>query len=795
VWQRVLGLALVERIVRSAGDRPRRRAVRRGAWTFCFLAGSAILAACSIGSWDTPQPDPHDNRPPDVMDRIRGLDLAPRFPGPAETVSPNTPRSSRAAVYPGNSAGTVAEPAQGQAQADAPANGDGYDLNFENAPVATLAKVILGDILGVGYTIDPRVQGTVSLSSGRPVPKSDILFVLENALRLSNVALVHDRSGYRLLPAGEAVGTGSMDKLATAQPGYGISVIPLRYVSAQTVIKLVDGFAVKPGLMRADAARNILILQGSGTERRNAIDIAASFDMDWMRGQSVGIFPVRNSTPEPIITEIEKIMDSGEAGLAQGMVKFQPVTRMNAVLVVSRKPEFLKAAGEWIARLDQSSTASTNLRVYRLRYGDARRVAALLTDVFVGRTAGGLDSASAQIAPGAGQTSSSSGGPLAALSMPTSNAASAAGGGTGPSTFGASTRTPSIGGAETGQSTSTPGNALGGDRGLLGGDNRGGTQGPGVLPGVRITADVANNSILVYASQEAHRVVQQTIRQIDRPQLQVAIDATIAEVTLNDHLTYGVQFYLSSKQAGLKPDQGSILNSLGGAVLAQQLPGFNFLVGNAAAPNLILDALHTVTDVRVLSNPSLVVLDNQPAILQVGDSVPISTGTATVLTANNTVVNTIDYRNTGIILRVVPRINTNGNVVLDIEQEISNVSPTSVANSLTPTVSQRKVKSSIAVQSGQTVLLAGLISDTENITRPGIPLLDEIPGLGQVFAHKDKTVGRTELIIFIRPQIIRDAVDANVVAEELRSKMNGRLIGSNNRTPTKGTLEGPPPFR
>jgi general secretion pathway protein D len=766
--------------------------VRRGAWTLCFLAGSAILAACSIGAWDTPQPNPHDNRPPDVMDRIRGLDLAPRFPGPAQTVSPNTPSSSRASVYAGNGAGTVAEPAQGQAQADAPANGDGYDLNFENAPVATLAKVILGDILGVGYTIDPRVQGTVSLSSGRPVAKSDILFVLENALRLSNVALVHDRSGYRLLPAGEAVGTGSMDKLATAQPGYGISVIPLRYVSAQTVIKLVDGFAVKPGLMRADASRNILILQGSGTERRNAIDIVSSFDVDWMRGQSVGIFPVRNSAPEPIIAEIEKIMDSGEAGLAQGMVKFQPVGRMNAILVVSRKPDILKAAGEWIARLDQSSTASTNLRVYRLRYGDARKVAALLTDVFVGRAAGGLDSASAQIAPGAGQTSSSSGGPLAALSMPTQNAA---GGGSGPSTFGASTRTPATGGgAETGQSTSTPGNALGGDRGLLGGDNRGGTQGPGVLPGVRITADVANNSLLVYASLEAHRIVQQTLRQIDRPQLQVAIDATIAEVTLNDQLTYGVQFYLSSKQAGLKPDQGSIINSLGGAVLAQQLPGFNFLVGNAAAPNLILDALHTVTAVRVLSNPSLVVLDNQPAILQVGDSVPISTGTATVLTANNTVVNTIDYRNTGIILRVVPRINSNGNVVLDIEQEISNVVPGSAA--LTPTVSQRKVKSSIAVQSGQTVLLAGLISDTENITRPGVPLLDELPGaLGDLFAHKDKTVGRTELIIFIRPQIIRDAVDANVVAEELRSKMNGRLIGSNNRSPVKGTLEGPPPFR
>ena len=312
-----------------------------------------------------------------------------------------------------------------------------------------------------------------------------------------------------------------------------------------------------------------------------------------------------------------------------------------------------------------------------------------------------------------------------------------------------------------------------------------------MLPGVRVTADVTNNSVLVYASQEAHRIVQQTLMQIDRPQMQVAIDATIAEVTLNDQLSYGVQFFLNSQNADLKPDKGSIINSLGGAVIGQQLPGFNFLIGSAATPNLILDALHTITDVKVLSNPSLVVLDNQPAILQVGDQVPISTGSATVLTANNTVVSTIDYRNTGIILKVVPRINSGGNVVLDVEQEISNVVPGTQSVQNTPTISQRRVKSSIAVQTGQTVLLAGLISETENLTRPGVPLLDELPAVGDFFAHKNKTVARTELIIFIRPQIIRDAVDANVVAEEMRTKMNGRMIGSNNRVPIKGTQEGP----
>jgi general secretion pathway protein D len=214
-------------------------------------------------------------------------------------------------------------------------------------------------------------------------------------------------------------------------------------------------------------------------------------------------------------------------------------------------------------------------------------------------------------------------------------------------------------------------------------------------------------------------------------------------------------------------------------LLGRVLPGFNFLVGSENSPRVILDALHGVTNVKVLSNPSLVVLDNQAATLQVGDQVPFSTGTATVLTANNTVVNTIDYKNTGIILRVLPRANANGNIVLDIEQEISNVAAGSAA-SLTPTISQRRVKSSIAVASGQTVLLAGLISETENKMRQGIPLLDSIPGVGDAFSHQNTARSRTELILFIRPTVIKDAVDAHVIAEEMRSKMNNRLVGTSN---------------
>jgi general secretion pathway protein D len=502
-----------------------------------------------------------------------------------------------------------------------------------------------------------------------------------------------------------------------------------------------------------------------------------------MKGQSVGIFPVRNSSPEPVISELEKIMDSGEGGLGQNVVKFQPMSRLNAILVVSQKPDYLKRAGTWIARLDKSDTDGVNLKAYPLRYGNSKLIVALLNDMLIGHGAtsgGSLDSASSQISPGGGVSMSSSGGgnPVAALSgMPTA----AAGASTPVTGAGLSARPAPNPSAQ----DSLPGASNSGTRSTSNG---------GVLQNVRITADVTNNAVLVYANAESQRVVEQTIRQIDRPQRQIAIEATIAEVTLNDQLNYGVQYFLASQKGSISQTipgvattgttaiepASNAVNAAAGALLGRALPGFNLLVGAENSPRVILDALHNLTNVKVLSNPSLVVLDNQPATLQVGDQVPFSTGTATVLTANNTVVNTIDYKNTGIILRVLPRANANGNVVLDIEQEISSVAAGTTPGSLTPTISQRRVKSSIAVASGQTVLLAGLISETENKQRQGIPLLDSIPGVGEAFSHQTNSRARTELILFIRPTLIRDPVDAHVIAEEMRSKMNSRLVGTSN---------------
>jgi general secretion pathway protein D len=681
----------------------------------------------------------------------------------------------------------AAEPTPGEdgraAGADpAPETADGYTLNFDNSPIANVAKVVLGDILGLRYTIDPRAQGSINLSSSRPIAKRDLLFVLESGLRANNLAMIKEAGGYRIAPFGDTGAFGATDRADSAEaatPGYGMTVIPLRYVSGATIVRLLEGFSTRPGTVRADPSGRLMLVVGTGDERRTAIETVHQFDVDWMRGQSVGLFPIRHGNSTAIAGELEKIMDSGEAGLGHGLVKLQDLTQQNAVLVVAARPQLLEAAKRWVDRLDSGAISGAGVHVYKVRYGDAKQLAQLLNSMFGSGGASGESDAN-QLAPGAGSRQLTAadrltgGRPQSSGATGTSGAAGlgaggAAGGGVNNgagAALGVNGGNSPFGGLQTAALNSAFASAG------QGGDSS-------VLPGVRITADPADNSLLIYGSAENYRTVERALQQIDRPKAQVAIDVTIAEVTLNDQLNYGVQYYLANHiqmaEAGLTGTGGPLGSS-------DVPPGFNVLIGSAATPHVIINALHQLTDVKILSNPSLMVLDNQEATLEVGDQVPVPTGSATVLSANNAVVNTIDYKNTGIILDVIPRVSPDNTIQLDISQEISNVvagtgsTGSSTSSAQAPTISERKVKSAITVTSGQMVMLAGLIADTQSKTRSGIPVLDQLPMVGGAFSSSGKQTQRTELIILIKPQIVRDAVDASRVAEQLRAKMRGGRI-------------------
>src|SRR5208282_964033 len=378
------------------------------------------------------------------------------------------------------------------------------------------------------------------------IAKKDMLFVLENALHANNLNMVRDASGYRIVPASDG-GIGAIDRAEGSggvEPGYGMTVIPLEYVSGATLVKLLEGFAARPGAVRTDPTGKLLIVLGAGSERQFALDTVRSFDVDWLQGQSVGMYPVKNSTPEPVVSELEKIMDTGDSGLGHGLVKFEAVARLNSILIVATKPDLLRAAQRWISRLDEPSAASASVKVYKVRYGAAKHIAEMLTQIFVAGP-GSAESPANEIAPSSGMKALTTEQRLTGGKPADPSAPAQGGAGAGP--HGAA-----------GQFGGVPVATLNSELGALG-FGQGGSGGP-QMPNVRVTADPANNSALIFANADEYKIIERTLNQLDRPRMQVAIEVTIAEVTLNDQLNYGVQFFLSN---------GALSNTLNGQIPSQ----------------------------------------------------------------------------------------------------------------------------------------------------------------------------------------------------------------------------------
>jgi general secretion pathway protein D len=718
---------------------------------FLSLAMAFFLAACQASG---PGGQPGFEGLSSIFDE----DLSarqPRQPGSAVTAQSGTTSASRGselqdAIYIG-----TGQSGSGGQTVSSFEPGD-VTLNFENADIREVVQSILGNTLGENYVIDPNVAGSVTVSSARPIAKDDLPQVLEIILQMNGAALIRDGQTYRVTLEGS--GVASAADVGDARAGYGISILPLRHVSAQTLISLIDGFGARPGSVRAEAARNLLIVLGNSADRRAAIETAMTFDADWMQDQAVAVLPLRHAKPEAIIPELERIFSSRQGGVGQDLVQFMPMQRLKAILVVSPRRNVIENARVWVHRLDtENPDLNANVVVYRVKYRDAKKLAPLLNSLFSGGGGGALsESPSDQIEPG---------GDAATTDALTSG-------------FG--------GGQDQGEGQADQGGAPGQDliadaanQPDIGGVNPivvGEPAGEAAPTGgqIRIQADVANNSLIIYANLEMREQILKALERIDVPQLQVAINVTMAELRLTDELRYGIQYFLKSKSLGLGRDNGLISLFAGNETsIGQVAPGFNFLLGSRASPDVIVDAFDGITDVQVLSSPSLVVVENETAKFQVGDQIPIVTRAAQSVTDPEApIVAEVEYRDTGIILNIKPRIAENGVVTLDIGQEISNVAAGS-GTAENPVISTRTVKSQIAVNDGQTVLLGGLISEQGRRDRAGIPGLHRAPIIGGLFGQRGNSNNRTELIILIRPSVIRGGEDAQQVAEELRSRLWG----------------------
>ncbi|HEX8375422.1 MAG TPA: secretin N-terminal domain-containing protein, partial [Geminicoccaceae bacterium] len=531
-------------------------------------------------------------------------------------------------------------------RATAARGGEGVTLNFDRADIREVVKVVLGEVLGRNYTIDAQVAGEVTLASAAPVAEADLLGVLESVLRGNNATLV-DLGGnnYQIVPLENAPARPEIAPIGgpppRLRPGYGVTIVPLRNIASTAAAQFIQPLVTTPEDIRIDTSRNLLLFSGSQGERQAIVDVLADLDVNWLADKSIGIFPLKVTAAESVIPELQAIfgpLDPTSADVP--LVRFVPVARLNAIIAVGTNPAQIREVERWVARLDRGRTVGTQFFVYNLKHAVAEDVAKLLNEIY-------------------------------------SDAPGATGSSTGPVPTGPAGLAPPGSAPDTGDEGSGGGGddgSGGGEIGLPGGGFTpasapgGGSGGSGGSGAVKVVANRVNNSLLIRATPQIYETIESTLLRLDTAPLQVLIEATIVEVLLTDALRYGVQYFIQAIGFRFGFNSSDAGGGDFGLTPSPLIPGFNF-ISTVGQSNVTIDALARLTDVKVLSSPSVVVQDNSEATLTVGDEVPITTRSAIgVEDVDSPVVNNIEYRNTGVILKVKPRINQNGVVSLDIAQ-------------------------------------------------------------------------------------------------------------------------------
>jgi general secretion pathway protein D len=758
-----------------------RRATARLRSTTAAIALLAILTGCTSGNWDTSL----DASP--VTTKTTGKTPFQSDTGGSADVE-NRP-AQKATIQKGT--GQIVQPGGARAEAKAEENGD-ITLNFVNASVRDVADAVLGQMLHLNYTVDPKAQGTITMQTSRPVTKDAVLPLLEGALQANGIALVRSDDSYRLVPLAGAARSSvpaSARGPAPGAAGYSLQIIPLKYASATQLQKVLEPFVPTGDVLQIDEARNLLLLSGTQRDIDSFIRLVNVFDVDGLNGMSFGLFPLKQGSAASVARELTTIMSSASGG--SGAVRVIPIERINSILLIAAQPGYIQKGQEWIDRLDAGMDESAaRLYVYYVQNSRAADLAKVLGSMFGGAS---IQNAGPQTAPGSatsmlgggfggggfgGGVGGYGGGGVGGYGGGGFGGAGGFGGGLGSQ---ANPAPPILGQAPTpGQGPS--GTATSGGTGLegalpppVGVDDRTG-QGGGLGAGgpqgaqrTQIVADEKNNALVIRAKPSEYRMIEAALKKLDILPQQILIEATVAEVTLNDNLQYGLQWFFKAGGAKLTFSQAA------SGALTQAFPGFSAIFGSSSA-QAVLNALQDITTVNVVSAPHLMVLDHQTAMLQVGDQVPIATQQAvSVAVAGAPVVNSIQLISTGVILRVTPRVNANGIATLEIEQEVSAAVKTTTSTLDSPTIQQRRLRTVVAVGNGETLALGGLIQEQKTRDRSGLPFLSEIPILGALGSNTTNGLKRTELLILLTPTVVHDSEDARAVTDELQQRMHSLL--------------------
>lgn len=607
--------------------------------------------------------------------------------------------------------GTAGAPHENEAVTKPGSNAKKININFQDADVRGVASAILGEMLKLNYSIDPAVQGKITLRTGSPIMYDSVLPALEAALSTVSAAILVQDGLVQVVPlesvAKRASRAQRIDTAYRQLPGFAIEIIPLRYVSAREIQRVLESFAPKGSILQADDAHNHLVIAGTSQDRDAIRQTVAGFDMDGIQGMSFALYKTEQTDPDQLVAELRQIFQP-PLELVTQRVRLVSIPRMQSILGISKHRADLELLELWIRKLDGASKlGGRRLFVYKVQNGIAKDLARGLQIVF---DSGGDEP---QAAP--------KGNEAAPAQMPSQ------------------------------------------------GERRG-----------RIVANDDNNSLLVFATEQEYRTLREVLKQIDVRPRQVMIEAMLAEVALGDNLRYGLQWFFSSGENTIT------LSSADTGAVASQFPGFSLLYSGSANARLVLNALKAHTDVKILSSPKLTVLNNQKAELSVGDQIPILTQVAQGTSAPGApIVTSIQMRDTGVILEVTPRIGDDGNVILEVMQEVSDVATTTTSGIDSPTIQRRRIRSVVATRDGATVALGGLIREARNTGKSGVPLLGDLPVVGNLFRSNSTESRRTELLVLLVPHIMRDPADTQAIVDALLESMPATSELTNHAIPIR----------
>ena len=674
--------------------------------------------------------------------------VAPQ-PSPTEQAQAPPPREPVIVEGTGRMLGTPGS----QRTSVPPAAGDGYQLTFVDTEISSVVASVIGDGLGLPYVVDPQVKGVMTLQAARPLSRDEVLPALEAALNVYGAALINVGGVYQVVAIKDAPRrVGGLRGPGQGGVGFAVQIVPLRFASATDMQKVLRPFAPDGGILHIDEGRNLLMLAGTSRELAVMKDVVATFDVDWLAGMSFALYPVEYVDAKTITGELATIFADPRSPIGN-VVRLVPLSRLNSVMVVTHEPSYLKQVEDWIKRLDiGATTPGRRIYVYDVQNGKADDLAESLSRILsINYEASAFQPESRSLRPFSNQ---GSGGGSYRSQMQ--------GSGTVQPEAAEPSRPPPVG------------NGSGGEPGEL-----------------KIVPNTENNALLIYATPNEFSVIETALRRLDVTPIQVLIEASLAEVSLTDDMRYGVQWAF---QGGDGPVTLSEANNGG---INARFPGFSYLFTGRTDIRAVLSALETVTNVNVLSSPKLLVLNNREAELQIGDQVPIITQSAVSTNDNDSpIVNSVQLRDTGVILRITPRVNRSGLVLLDIAQEISDVVPTTTSNIDSPTIQQRRIASSVAVRNGETIALGGLIRDSKTRGRSGVPIASKIPLIGGLFGSTNNNNRRTELIVLITPRVVRSQQESEDLMDELHEQFRGlrkalpEWTGGASRVKPTSTTEG-----